>query len=145
MLCFRHARRDVYGARFKLSLKLTLTMSSTPSRFSENMSLKDARKILRDVSFSTPSLPESRGSRIFASVSLDRREGEKVYVLHIFDRASPWVMPRYARTIIRDSLRVAVADGVTWIEDRTPELRAMADKVNGAILSVQPFTAETHP
>jgi len=54
-------------------------------------------------------------------------------------------MPRYARTIIRDSLRVAVADGVTWIEDRTAELYAMADKVNRAILSVQPFTADTHP
>lgn len=145
MLCRRHARRDVYGARFNLSLKLTLTMLSAPSRFSENMSLKEARKILREVSFATPSLPGARGSRIFASVSSERHEGEKVYVLHIFDRASPWVMPRYARTIIRDSLRVAVADGVTWIEDRTPELRAMADKVNGAILSVQPFTAETHP
>ena len=120
-------------------------MHSTPSRFSENMSLKDARKVLREVSFATPSLPGSRGSRLFGSVSSEWSEGKKVYVLHVFDRASPWIMPRYARTIIRDSLRGAVADGVTWVEDRTPELRAMADKVNRAILSVQPFTADTHP
>jgi len=116
-----------------------------PSRFSENMTMRQARAMLWEASLATPSLPNNLGCRLAAHLSQEKHAGKRVYVVNIFDRSPAWINPRYQKGYVRDSLRVAVADAVCWIEDRTPELHAMNDKVCAAILTIQPFRADILP
>lgn len=110
--------------------------------------MREANKALREASFQTPTLPNG-SSRLFASVYRQLVDGKRsqkgLLVINIFDRASPWIQPRYQKTYTGHSLRVVTADAVNWIEDRKAELCAMSDKVNAAILSVKPFKADTTP
>ena len=114
---------------------------NTPARFSDNITLKEAQKAIYEACSETPTLP-NHGSRLGAHLHRELIEGKAnckgaPYVVNIFDRSSPWIQPRYQKSYMGKSLRVVTADAVTWIEDRTGELRAMSEKVNAAILSAR--------
>ncbi len=120
-------------------------MSATmPARFSEATTMRQARKHLREAASLSPVLPRNLGNRW--GVHLLRRlstasEMPGWYEVHVFDRASPWIMPRFQRSICRQSLRVAIADAVTWMEDRAGEISANAENVNSAIITQSPLNS----
>ena len=127
--------------------KTPMNNTQNISRFSDLMSKRAAERMLKEASHATPILPNG-GSRLWASLSRTLVEGRanakgSVYVVNIFDRASPWILPRYQKTFTNESLRVVTADAVGWIEDRTNELHWMNNDVHTAIVSIQPYCAHS--
>ena len=115
---------------------------AAPARFSNPMRLREARKHLESAFAATNG---RLAGHVFQQLAEGRKSPSAPWELTVFDCSAPWVSPRYQKTFIRGSLWLLVADAVTWIEDRTPELLAMEKEVAAAKAAQRPFHANTTP
>lgn len=107
------------------------------------MTPTEARCLVYEVCHKTPDLPGNRGSRLMGSPSNILFDGKPTtnYVINIFDRSSPWVMPRYQKSWV-GRLDEIVPQAVAWVEAKLPDLEAMDSQVAHAMIAVEPFRAE---
>ena len=113
------------------------------------MKLHEARLLLNRAAHATPSLP-NLGSRLAATVHRELIDGRanckgSRYIINIFDRASPWILPRYVKSYANTELQDMTYTAIAWIVNHTAELHAMSVQVNAAITAMQPFRADIQP
>lgn len=97
-----------------------------------------ARKALTKAAHSAASLPNG-GSRL--ACTLHPPYGERrSYIVHVFDRANPWIRPNFGKSFIGSTCLGVTLQAVNYIEAIAPRLSAMEAAVNAAIVTVQPFS-----
>lgn len=108
-------------------------------------SIRLLRSQLRALSLQSPELP-NHGSRFAVTLHQQLREGKRcrsaAWVCQVFDRASPWILPRYTKGFV-GSLSEVTERATAYLTASIPASQAVAEKVNAAIVAVRPFNALT--
>ena len=108
-----------------------------------NKTASQLRFELNSLALQSPSLPNlsARFAITFHRLLVEGKSSPKgAWVCNIFDRVPPWIKPSFTKGFLGDRDKV-FQQSCTWLKTANVRAFEMAEKVNAAIVRVEPFQA----